>query len=179
MNQTDFEINIIRQHWIKDDGKDDKEDLCSHGEIYIRIGTEEISTKDSDSWTLSVTGLYLLRSLEQDCELNQFSNQLAPCCGHFMIPDEDRNNYVVIMGCPSGIDWKIKHFNEEVIFESEKRTKGKLAFNDYKKKVIDFTNEIEKFYGNPKDKIVPEDEFDKNAFNQFWAEWAELKTKWK
>ena len=179
MNQTDFEIKIIRQHWIKDDGKDDKEDLCSHGEVYIRIGSEELSNKESGSWTLNATGLFLLRSLEQDCELGQFSNQLVPCCGNFMIPDESGNNYVVIMGCPSGIDWKIKHLNEDVIFESEKGTKGKLSFNDFKKKVIDFTNEIERFYGNPKDKILPEDEFDKNGFIQFWAEWEELKTKWK
>ena len=179
MNQTGFEIKIIRQHWINDDGKDDKEDLCSHGEVYIRIGKEELSTKSSGSWTLSVAGLYLLRSLEQDCKLDQFSNQLIPCCGHFMIPNEGGENYVTITGCPNGVDWKIKHTNEEVIFESVNGTTGKLAFKDYKDIVIGFTNEIERFYGNPKDKIVPEEEFDKNGFNQFWAEWEELKNKWK
>ena len=179
MDQTDFKIKVIRQHWIRDDGKDDKEDLCSHGEVYIRIGPEEISNKESGSWTLSVTGLFLLRSLEENCELLQFSNQLAPCCGHFMIPDDNGNNYVTITGCTSGIDWKIKHLNEEVIFESEIGSKGKLLFDDYKKMVLQFTDEIESFYGNPDDKIVEEDEFIKNGFRQFWAEWKELKTKWK
>ena len=174
----DFDIKIIRQHWIKDDGQDDNEDLCSHGKVYIRIGTEELSTEESGSLCLSAAGLYLLRSLEQDCDLGQFSNQLVPCCGHFMIPDENGANYVVIMGCPSGVDWKIKHRNEEVIFESQKGTKGKLTFEDYKEKVLDFTREIENFYGKPEDKIVPDDGFYKNGFSQFWAEWQELKIKW-
>lgn len=179
MNQIGFEIKIIRQHWIHDDGKADKEDLCSHGEIYIRIGAEVLSTEESGSWTLSATGLYLLRSLTQDCEFDQFSNQLVPCCGHFLIPNERGENYVVISGCPRGIDWRIKHKDEEVIFESKKGTKGKMSFEEYRKRIIDLTNEIEIFYGNPKDKIVPEDEFDKNGFNQFWAEWKELKNKWE
>lgn len=57
MNQTDFDIKILRQHWIKDDGNDDKYDLCSHGEIYIRIGNEILSNQETGSWTLSATGL--------------------------------------------------------------------------------------------------------------------------
>ena len=179
MTPTDFEIKVIRQHWIADDGQVDHNDLCSHGEVYIRIGSEELSNKGSGSWALSATGLFLLRSLEQDCEFEQFGNQLVPCCGHFMIPDENGNNYVHIMGCPNGVDWKITHQNEEVIFESEKGSKGKLLFDGYKKMVLQFTDEIESFYGNPDDKIVEEDEFIKNGFRQFWAEWKELKTKWK
>ncbi|WP_336127316.1 hypothetical protein [Mesoflavibacter sp. CH_XMU1422-2] len=179
MKNKDFEIKILRQHWIKDNGEDDKEDLCSHGKIYIRIGSEELCNKDSGSWTLSATGLYLLRSLEQDCGLDQFSNQLVPCCGNFMIPDEDGENYVVITGCPNGIDWKIKHSNGNVIFESVKGSKGQMIFDDYKNLVIDFTDKVEKFYGSPDNKILPDEEFDKNGFKHFWAEWKELKEKWK
>jgi hypothetical protein len=179
MNNTDFQIEILRQHWIEDNGEYDKEDLCSHGEVYIRIGTEELSNKDSGSWALSTTGLYLLRSLEQNCEIDQFSNQLVPCCGHFMIPDENGENYVVITGCPNGIDWKITHFNGTVIFESKQGNKGQVSFEEYKKIVLKFTNDIENFYGNPNDKIIPDDDFDRNGFKQFWSEWRELKTKWE
>ncbi len=179
INPTDFELKIIRQHWIRDDGQDDKEDLCSHGEIFIRIGDEQLSNKESGSWTLSAAGLYLLRSLKQDCEFEEFLNPLVPCCGHFMIPDENGENYVVIMGCPNGIDWKIKHTDNVVTFESPKGAKGTLLFEEYKQLVIDFTNEIEEFYGNPQDKILPDEEFYKKGFNQFWSEWVELKNKWK
>ncbi len=96
-----------------------------------------------------------------------------------MIPSEDGKNYVFIVGCPNGIDWSIKHIADEVIFESEKGSIGKLPLEDYKNMVLKFTNEIENFYGDPNDKIVPEEDLDKNAFNQFWKEWKELKSKCK
>ena len=146
---------------------------------YIRIATEELATKESGSWTLSATGLYLLRSLEQDCEIGQFSNQLVPCCGHFMVPDEKGGNDVLIMGCPNGIDWKIRHSNGAVIFESEKGAEGRLLFTEYKSLVFNFISEIEDFYGDPTDKIIPDEEFDRSGFYQFCAEWNELKNKWK
>ena len=179
MNLTDFEIKILRQHWILDDGKDDKNDLCSHGEVYIRLGSEELSNKNSGSWSLSTTGLYLLRSLEQDCQLGEFSNQFVPHCGQSIYPDSGRKNSVIILGCTDGVDWKIFHHKRRVVFESEKGSKAELSLDKYRKMVLEFTNEIEKFYGNPKDKVVPDDEFEKDGFNQFWAEWKELKDKWK
>jgi len=178
MNQTDFEIKILRQHWVKDDGLDNKVDLFSHGEVYIRIGSEELSTKESSSWTLSTTGLYLLRSLGQDCKNADFGSQLVPCCGHFMIPNENGENYVTIIGCPNGIDWEIKHMDGDVFFESLTGSTGRIPFNQYKEMVFKFVEDIEVFYGNPDEKILPDDDFDVSAFKQFWAEWHDLKCKW-
>lgn len=178
MNLDDFEIKIIRQHWIKDNGLDDRHDLCSHGEVFIRIGQEIISNEDSGSWALSAAGLYLLRSLEQDCEFDQFSNQLVPCCGHFIIPNDNGENFVTIIGCPNGVDWKIKHVDKWVTFESIKGNTGQLSFEAYKRMIIHFTNEIETFYGDPKLKVIPEEEFDRLGFEQFWSEWVSLKRKW-
>lgn len=170
-----FDIKILRLHWINDDGKYDEDDICLHGEVYVKIGDETLSNKEAGSWSLSVTGLYLLRSLSQDCSFYELGNQLVPCCGHFMIPDDNGENYVTIMGCPSGIDWKITHKDSIVEFESEKGSKGQLSFLEYKLIVKNFINEIEDFYGKPEDKNVPDDEFDKNGFDQFWNEWRELK----
>lgn len=169
-----FEIKIIRQYWIKDDGKDDKEDLCSHGEVFIQIGEEILS----DYGSLTATGLYLLRTLEMDYVIDQFASQLVPCCGHFWIPDENGEDYVVIVGCQSGVDWTITHKNQTVIFESEKGSIGKLSFDEYKNMVLKFTDEIEQFYGNSDDKKVPNDEFEQKGFKQFWNEWKTLKNKW-
>lgn len=177
MKQTDFELRILRQHWILDDGTDDKNDLCSHGEVYIRIASEELSNKKSGSWSLSTAGLFLLRSLYQDCQTEEFSNQLVPCCGHAIFPDTNNKNSVIIPGCGSGLDWKISHHNSMVAFESENGSKAQLSLDEYKKMVLEFTNVIEEFYGNPEDKIVPEDELDKDGFNQFWAEWKKLKSQ--
>lgn len=177
MKQTDFELKVLRQHWILDDGKDDKSDLCSHGEVYIKIGSEELSNKESGSWSLSTAGLFLLRSLYQDCQIEEFSNQLVPCCGHCIYPDTGNEKSVIIPGCGSGVDWKISHQNSTVALESQNGSKAKLSFDEYKRTVLQFINEVEDFYGNPEDKIVPEDEFEKDGFNQFWAEWKALKVR--
>lgn len=176
--KKEFEIKILKQHWINDDGIYDKADLCSHGELFIKIGTEILADSNSGSWSLSATGLYLLRTLKMDYNIEDFGNFLVPCCGHFLIPDDEKN-YVTISGCNSGVDWNIKHINGNVHFTSLKGTEGILTFDQYKNMILDFTDKIELFYGNPNEKEVPNDEFDQNGFKQFWAEWKELKSEWK
>ena len=46
--KNQFNIKVLRQHWIKDDGKDNPEDLCSHGEVYLKIGDKEIANKETN-----------------------------------------------------------------------------------------------------------------------------------
>ncbi|WP_324026341.1 hypothetical protein QSV08_02660 [Maribacter sp. BPC-D8] len=178
MTNQEFEIKILRQHWIKDDGVDDKADLCSHGVLFIKIGDEILSNLESDSWALTATGLYLLRTLKIDYTIDDFGSQLVPCCGHFMIPDE-KKNYISILGCNEGVDWNIKHENGYVKLTTEKGTVAIISFELYKNIVLDFTDRVESFYGDPNEKEVPNEEFDQNGFRQFWAEWTELKTEWR
>ena len=83
----------------------------------------------------------------------------------------------MIPGCGSGVDWRINHQNSMVSLESRNGSKALLSLDEYKKMVLDFASEVEGFYGDPEDKIVPEDEFEKDGFNQFWAEWEALKTR--
>ena len=82
--KNQFNIKVLRQHWIKDDGKDNPEDLCSHGEVYLKIGDKEIANKESGSWTLSSTALYLMRTLNENYKPDKYASQLIPCCGHFL-----------------------------------------------------------------------------------------------
>ncbi len=178
MNNNVFKIKILRQHWIKDDGENDIEDLCSHGELFLQIGNKVLSDTESGSWTLSATGLYLLRTLNIDYSKGDFDNQLIPCCGHMIIPSDDKN-YVTIWGCPEGIDFSIKHNNGNVIITYKKEIKAITSFENYKTQILDLTDEIEIFYGDPNKKDVPKDEFEQKGFKQFWSEWTELKTKWK
>lgn len=178
MDQNNFVVKILRQHWIRDDGEYDENDLCSHGEVYVKLATEELSTKETGSLTLSVAALYLLRSLEQDCQLYEFSNQLIPCCGFSIYPNTQKKNHVEILGCPNGVDWKITHQDGMVFFESERGSNAELSFIEYKNIVLKFVNEVERFYGNPKNKSIPEEPETKEGFIQFWAEWNELKEKY-
>lgn len=175
MNQLDFEIRMLRQHWISDDGQYDKADKCSHGKVYVRIGSEVISDEKSGSWATTSSALYLMRTLEQDCKPGELSNQLLPCCGHYIIPKEEGRNQILVIGCPNGIDWSVKHLNGEVILTSEKGTEGKISFEAYRHMVIKYANEVEAFYGDPSKKVP--DESDRKGFEQFWAEWRELKVR--
>lgn len=178
MTNPEFEISILRQHWIKDDGLDSKTDLCSHGELYLKIGDEILSDSKSGSWCLSASGLFLLRTLQQDYSIGEFNNYLVPCCGHFMIPNKEKD-YVLICGCNRGIDWNIKHVNGIVEFTTEKAVKTKIPIDVYVNQVIEFTNLVEQFYGNIDEKKVPKDDLDQNGFRQFWAEWNNLKSETK
>jgi hypothetical protein len=57
-----FEIKLLNIHWI-DRFKDNSEDLCAHGNVYVRINDEIISDKNSMIWTVSATALYLYKNI--------------------------------------------------------------------------------------------------------------------
>lgn len=178
MKKKAFELIVLRQHWINDDGAEDKNDLCSHGEVFIRIGDEVLSDESAGSWTLSVAGLFLLRSLSKNCELQDNTNHLIPCCGHSFYPTNSGDVLVDVFGCDDGIDWKVKHIKNEVELETEGGTRIQLPFLRYKETVLYFVNEVEKFYGDPKNKTKPCDSFEAKGFSLFWSEWMELKARW-
>lgn len=173
---SQFELRIIRQHWIKDDGLDDKEDLCSHGRIYLKIGDEILSDTEIGSWTTTASGLHLLRTLYSDYHPGDYAGQLIPCCGHFMIP----NNYgsrADIFGCPNGIDWNVQHKDNMIDIRTDNGTNITIAFDDYRKNIMDFVSDVELFFGNPNDKVMPDDDLTRSAFNLFWTEWHALRNK--
>ena len=112
MHEKEFDIKIPHLNWIQH--VDDPTDLCAHGSIYVRIADKiVVSNKDGDGWTLSATALNLLRTLERDYKPGDFASQLVPCCGFFLIADDDGNS-VDICGCPSGFDWTVQHEGNQV-----------------------------------------------------------------
>ena len=99
MSKNKFDLEILRLHWVKDDGIDDKDDLCVHGEVFLKIGNEVISDSTSGSYNLRATGLYLLRTLESNHHIGEFGAQFLPCCGHTAIPSENKEEpFVFIIG---------------------------------------------------------------------------------
>ncbi|WP_338763112.1 hypothetical protein WAF17_18960 [Bernardetia sp. ABR2-2B] len=173
-----FELKILELHWISD--TDQEKDLCAHGRVFVRIGNEIIANKDTFKLTLSSTALYLLRSLysDYDCEKNGYGNQLLPCCGHFMFQAEKGIDFVVITGCPYGIDWKIIHTTDNKIKHiSEKGTEAIIEFEEYRKIVFDFADEVEVFYLKSEPKTLPKDDFEKDGYLTFWREWKELRNR--
>ena len=166
-----FSIYADNLTWINDN-KDDPEDLCLHGHAVVMIGNQKLEYEA----TVSATALYLLKTLTED-HVKFEDNQMLPCCGHFIIPNEELDT-VTILGCPNGIDWSVIHNNDDsVTLELEDGTKEIVAITDYEKQVYRFADMIENFYLSCSPKVMPKDPFEKNAYIAFWNEWHRRRGK--
>ena len=166
-----FSIYADNLTWINDN-KDDPEDLCLHGHAVVIIGNHKLEYEA----TVSSTALYLLKTLTEDHIIFE-DNQMLPCCGHFMIPNEELDT-VTILGCPNGIDWSVIHNKDDsVTLELEDGTKEIVTITDYEKQVYHFADVIENFYLSCSPKVMPKDPFEKNAYIAFWNEWHRRRGK--
>jgi hypothetical protein len=159
-----FRIDADNLSWINGE-KDAPEDLCLHGHAVVFIDNKRL---EYDA-TVSATALYLLKSITEDHIINE-DLQMLPCCGHFIIPNEDLSE-VCIWGCNNGVDWTVLHENGQIkiILENGETTYIDLA--EYKKEVFCFADKIEKFYSDCSPKKLDGDEFTENCYIAFWNEW--------
>lgn len=177
MTDNNFDIKILDLHWIK--GVDDPTDLCAHGHVFVKIGDEVVADKESLYVTVSATALYLMRTLKENYKKNDYASQLLPCCGHFIIVDDEKD-YVNICGCPSGIDWTIIHSDDNKIMHiTDSEQVATIDKDAYKKIVLDFADQVENFYKTSLPKTIPTDEFDKKGYLTFWKDWRHLIDEWK
>lgn len=158
-----FKITAENLEWI-DGKKDTPNDLCLHGDAAVKIG-DEIFTYSA---TVSSTALYLLKTLTQDHIIGE-ENQMLPCCGHFMIPNDDLTS-VDIYGCPNGIDWMVLHDGNNIRLITESGKETIVDFKEYQKEVFQFADEIEDFYKNCSPKNLS-NEYDRDCYQAFWTEW--------
>ncbi len=168
MDKGQFVIDILDLYWINGD-KDDPEDLCLHGDVYVKIGEEIIA--DNYSCTVSSTAIYLLKSLQEDHKPDESANQMLPCCGFFIIP-HDSEDTVEITGCPNGIDWSVLHIENYIKLVTEKGTKINIEPNVYRDVVFNFVDKIQEFYSKCQEKKLPTDDFDYRGYTKFWREWS-------
>lgn len=161
-----FKINILDMYWIKE-GEESNRDLCLHGRVFVSIGDEIVA--DNYDCTISSTALYLLKSLTNNHHINNMANKMLPCCGHCINPMDDGT--VEILGCSNGIDWDVIHIDNSIIIKSMVGTQIVLTKNEYQKIVIRFTDEVENFYKESDEKVLPKDDYDSRGYIQFWKEW--------
>ena len=159
-----FKIDVKDFVWI-DDSRDDPNDLCLHGTVNVTIGEERFQF----GTTVSAAALYMLKSLTED-HLADDVIQMLPCCGHFMIANEDLTE-VVITGCGMGIDWKVLHSGDNVKLITETGIETIVPMEEYRAEVFCFADKVEAFYNRCSPKIIPEDVFERNGYIAFWNEW--------
>ncbi|EAQ50987.1 hypothetical protein [Leeuwenhoekiella blandensis] len=178
MTSQKFKIDLLKTNWISE--KDTQTDLCAHGQMRVKIGNEiVVDQSENDGWTISASAQLLLRTLERNhTKENPVGDQLIPCCGHFLVFDNDMDE-VYIGSCPTGIDWEVKHRNGNVILKTESGNETEINFVEYKNEVLNFVDQVEQFYKESPEKEIPIDEFDRKGYLQFWKEWNENRAKWK
>jgi hypothetical protein len=175
MNQ--FSIQILEMSWLGEYNFEN--DLCAHGKVKVIIGDEIIAGNDiTEDFTISSTALFLLRTLERNhTKENNEEEFLLPHCGHtfyyFGVMKE-----VLVMGCNIGIDWEVIHENGKVILKTESGNKTTIDFNIYKSIVLNFVDKVNEFYLESDTKILPEDNYDRNGYLEFWNEWRTRRQKW-
>ena len=83
-----------------DNPKEQTHDCCIHGTVVFKIGDQLLS--DDTEWCVSASAFRFLRTLFNNHFMGaeQF---LIPCCGHWMIPSEDKMS-VNISGCSNRIN---------------------------------------------------------------------------
>ncbi|HIT72412.1 MAG TPA: DUF3885 domain-containing protein [Candidatus Fimicola cottocaccae] len=167
-NIKNFQINAYDFYWI-DGTKDNKDDLCLHGDVSVRIEKEILSY----SCCVSASALRMLETIKNDHYITNTGEQMLPCCGHSMFADENLEN-VYISGCDNGVDYEVKHNDNIVIIKTEKGNTYNIRLSDYKEEVVNFANKVQEFYNKCYEKILPKNDFEKNGYIAFWNEWKRL-----
>lgn len=104
-------------------------------------------------------------------------DQLLPCCGFNMWPDETSDD-VLILGCPSGVDWWVEHQQNSVRLTAPGGGTVTLPFEAYRTQVLGFADQVEAFYQRSAPKEVPSDADDACGDERFWAEWHRRRNQW-
>jgi len=155
--------------WIKGQ-TDDPNDLCAHGKVQFEINGETLVSVHEGEWTVSAAALYLLRTLEKDhTQESPMFEHVIPCCGFSMYDIEGEEN-VLIIGCPNGIDFEIRHLDNHVEIKRDGKETCVVTNDAWNRAVINFSEAVNQFYKSSSPK-TPHDEEATKGFNKFRAEW--------
>ena len=160
-----FAIDVDQFTWICGP-EDDPEDLCLHGHVTVQIG----KTVMEYNGTVSATALYLLKTLTEDKVMSESDIQMVPCCGHFLIANQDLSE-VTISGCDYGLDWSTEHEGDGVRITPTSGQSQWVDLPSYRQQVLQFAEKVEGYYCSCQPKKIPEDEFERNGYLAFWNEW--------
>lgn len=168
-----MELYATDLHFIGNDLKVQNYDCCVHGKVICKIDGCNLSNDDSD-WCVSASAYRFLHSLFENHFLGA-EEQMIPCCGHFLIPSDDKTS-VTISGCPNGIDFDVIHEDNKIIIRTQDGITYTVTFEEYKAAVLSYAKQIEDFYHNSPPRQF-EDEFDQDGFSAFCNEWYSLTGK--
>jgi hypothetical protein len=163
-DKGEFDIQLKNLSWILGD-KLDREDLCAHGEAIIYVGDERFE----DGGSVSGLAMNLLKGITNNHQIGD-NNLTFPCCAHSLIIKENGED-IDVLGCPFGIDWAIIHIGSDVKLITASGKETIISLKTYKDVAYKVADEVEKFYAEAGPRILPYEEYERNAFIIFWKEW--------
>jgi hypothetical protein len=193
MENDKFELKLLSICWRTTDKAESDFDLCAHGHVRVQIGDEIIEEEDV---TVSAGAFMLMRSLKENHsaqavgEYNDNGPQLIPLNGfNFLIPDnysDKKFNVKVNFGGPHvKTDWSVKHLRLQgrVCLTTENGTSVIVSKKHYKKQIIDFADQVERFFKNSRprrfgmldglSKLGDE----KPGYELFWKNWRQMRNR--
>jgi len=164
-----MKLEVKNLHYLGKSKKEKKYDLCVHGNVFFEIDGDVICDL-KDTWCVSASAYRFMKSLKEDhwCD----HNQMIPCCGGFMIPSDDNTN-VIITSCEFGIDFDVIREDDNIKIMTDDKDYV-VSFDEYKRVISRFVNEVEKFYLESDKKIFWSD-FERSGHSAFITEWHLLK----
>jgi hypothetical protein len=153
-------------HWLNQE-VDEPADLCAHSPVELALGDAKLVQPADGDWTVSAAALYLLRTLSA-AHRAPFAEHLFPCCG-FTMYEVDAPD-VLIIGCPSGIDFEVVRQDAQVRLTSAGGQVHSTSFLEWRDAVCTFADAVHEFYARstPRRPSTPEDE---KGLRAFWREW--------
>jgi hypothetical protein len=169
LNELDEDMKAEVIKLINESEKDNPHDLCAHGNVEFYINGKKLVSVEDGNFTISAAALFLLRTLEGDHKKKSpLFERLFPHCGHAMYPHEDE--VIICCGCPYGKDFEIVHHERNIIIRDNKGAEYTVPFEEWKKAVCSFSDEVSAFYDNSSPR-QPSDETDEKGFSAFMREW--------
>jgi len=175
MNSNTFKIELKSIHWY--DGTDDEFDRCAHGEVKVIIGNEILLDENTDDILVNISAmcLHLLRTLICDhTEEEKVGDNLIPGEGHHLDHFEEDLVVHVCEAFIKGYNWWVIR-NENLIQLKTEKTTITIEYEVYRNQIISFVEKVEEFYAISKPKLIPEDKYDREAYEKFWDEWKKIK----
>lgn len=165
-----FAIDILMLCWLS--GMPEENDLCAHGSVRIRIGSQVLEGEVS----MSAAALHLLRTVKDDHAPDDLA-KLFPTDGFCWTPASEEYPYGIYLGgCPNGgFDGTVTHEDGFVRIALEDVPAVRVPQEDYRAEVFRFADAVEKFFRESKPKIV-KDVLDKMWYPLFWKEWHSIRS---
>ena len=166
-------MEVADLHWLE--GGDPRDDLCVHGTAHVRIDGETlVAPADGDGWTLSAASLYLMRTLFRDHSPEApVGDHLIPCCGFNMWVDDQGE--LLILGCPSGVDWSVRHTSSGVTLQTPSGHSQVVDGAEWRAAVLKVADTVRAHYQTSPPRRVPTEEHDRRGYELFWVEWERLR----